>query len=130
MRLVCKRLNTAITRFLFREVRIQLGWDGLSINPPLGEIVLEESGRVFRENARVLKINLCNLSKSLTFTHDDTSRDGNPLMARALSPGAWYHFPEPLCQVEKNRRYQELIQEVEDKLPAAIAAMNGVIEIQ
>ncbi|KAF9533841.1 hypothetical protein CPB83DRAFT_411631 [Crepidotus variabilis] len=127
IRFVCKRIDGAVVKYLFREVKIRLGWDYLSINPPLRELAEGVMGRVFRENARTLILDQILLQNSPRF-EDDRHRDHE--RNRDLPTEVWYHYPEPMTKEEKTVKYEELKEEVYRMLSVAMVSMSKLVEIR
>ncbi|KAF9533839.1 hypothetical protein CPB83DRAFT_411570 [Crepidotus variabilis] len=127
IRFVCKQIDEVIVKYLFREVKIGFGWNYLYINPPIQELIDGAMGRVFRENARVLTLDQIILQNPPRF-EDDRHRDHE--YNQGLPTEVWYHYPEPMTKDEKDVRYKELMEEVHQLLPAAMASMSNLVEIQ
>ncbi|KAF9533836.1 hypothetical protein CPB83DRAFT_831666 [Crepidotus variabilis] len=127
IRFVCKRIDGAVVEHLFREVKIRLGWNCLTINPPLQELAEGAMGRVFRENARILILDEIISRSSLRFA-DDRHRDDEHNWD--LPTEAWYHYPEPMTKEEKAVKYEELKEEVYRLLPVAMSSMSKLVEIR
>ncbi|KAF9533846.1 hypothetical protein CPB83DRAFT_411763 [Crepidotus variabilis] len=127
VRFVSRKINEAIAKHLFREVTIRLGWNRLFVNPPLRELADGTAGQVFREHARVLNLDEILLEDPPPF-QDDIHRDHD--YNRYLPTEVWYHYPEPMTKDEKIEKYEALMGEVCQILPAAIASMSKLVEIR
>ncbi|KAF9481221.1 hypothetical protein BDN70DRAFT_561813 [Pholiota conissans] len=125
-RLVCKDFNDVLTKYLFRDVYIRLGWDWLHINPPLRELASNPNS-VFRQNARALRIGpLIKDAKARYFQRDDTDRDDESLLYLPLD--IYDVYPDPKSVAQKQEKLREVILEVQTYLANAIASLTNVEE--
>ncbi|CAA7261347.1 unnamed protein product [Cyclocybe aegerita] len=126
VRLVCRRLNEVLVRYLFRDVCLSVSSDWLSLAPSLQELA-SRTASVFQENARTLCIDSL-VKKESHYLRDDDHKDDDQNLLLPLE--VYDAYPDPKTARKKQSARVEFIAEVKDYITPAIASFTNVTEVK